>query len=213
MEKMPEEVKVRLIKSAQAGDTDAFSVLVSEHVGYVEWLADKCLAPYLANGARISIQDVYQEGLVGLIQAINTYKTDSEAAFTTYAYMVIKGNVQKQIKFDLNRLGLSGTGHIVQGASLDDENAFFEEPESSGHSALDDIISEDARNEARERFEHAVSGLTQEEKQVLYMINGIGQEQTSNHKKIAKTLGMSEMMVKKTINSAREKISAALGGL
>lgn len=48
------------------------------------------------------IEDLKQVGMVGLMKAIENYKTGSNTKFTTYAYLWIKGEILKYIREDKN---------------------------------------------------------------------------------------------------------------
>jgi len=44
------------------------------------------------------LEDLYQVGNIGLVNAINNYKKDSKAKFSTYAHFYIKGEILKYIR-------------------------------------------------------------------------------------------------------------------
>lgn len=215
MERLSKEDQTELVKSAQSGDMSAFQKLMEELGAYVRYVAKKVFAIYEENGTGISdlsIEDVYQAGFYGLLCAINNYKPDQRAVFTTYAYSCIAGEVKAQIIFELNRLGITHADIKIIGESMDDEeNGLANILISEQISALDEIMEKEEKSKTQELFTEAISALSEDEKKVLFMIHGIDHQKTSNHKKIAKELGLPEIMIKKTIVTAMNKISAALG--
>ena len=48
------------------------------------------------------VEDLKQVGMIGLMKACKSYKSDSNTKFTTYAYLWIKGEILKYIREDRN---------------------------------------------------------------------------------------------------------------
>lgn len=214
MGRLSKEEQAVLVKSAQLGDVSAFQKLVEELSPFVKYVENTILNGYEANGTElkdVSKEDIYLSGIVGLIKSVYKYDSSFDVAFSTYAYSFIAEEIRKQLGFELNRTGITGGGKGIAYTSIDEDNGLVEHLEAMEISTLDEIIGEYERNETRERISKAFESLTENEKKVLFMIHGIDCEKTSNHRKIAKELGISEMMVKVTINDAIRKISKAWG--
>jgi RNA polymerase sigma factor (sigma-70 family) len=77
-------IEKRLILAAQLGDRDARDRVVLENLGFVRALAGR----YRDLG--LPFEDLVQEGVVGLLQAIDDYRADRAAAFSTYAFWHIR---------------------------------------------------------------------------------------------------------------------------
>ncbi len=70
---------------AQAGDPDALAQLVREHIPLVQALS-----------RRFSFcEDAFQQGCMGLVQAIRKYNEESGCQFSTYAVPVILGEMRR----------------------------------------------------------------------------------------------------------------------
>ena len=62
----------------------------------------KIVSNYKEKGLQIGLEisDLYQEGLIGLINAIRTYNQDKEASFKTYASILIERSIMDLIKMN-----------------------------------------------------------------------------------------------------------------
>ncbi len=215
MANLSKEEQDKLVFASQNGDIDSFSKLTQELIPYVRYVIKKVFVGYEEHGvdtSDLSYDDILQAGFLGLIGAVNGYKPDKGAAFSSYAYHGIEGAVKRQLSFELNRSGIKDFTRAITTISVDDEdNGLAETLVYDEINALDEIVNSEELQVEREKFKIAIASLTEEEKKILFMINGIDFEPTSNHKKIAKELGMSEIAVKKAISSATKKMTNALG--
>ena len=77
----------------EKGDQRAFERILALHDkllnNIVRRYAASCGEPY---------EDLVQVGYVGLIKAVNNYKTDSDASFSSYAYAMIDGALQHHFR-------------------------------------------------------------------------------------------------------------------
>lgn len=211
---LSKEEQDKLVFASQNGDIDSFSKLTQELIPYVKYVIKKVFAGYEEHGvdtSDLSYDDILQASLLGLIGAVNGYKPDKQAAFSTYAYHGIEGAVKRQISFELNPSGIKDSTKAITTISVDDEDKGLAETLVYEFNALDEIVNAEELQEEREKFKTAIASLTEEEKKILFMINGIDFEPTSNHKKIAIELGMSVIDVKKAISRAAKKMTNALG--
>ena len=74
-----------LYSLAQAGDPDALSALVRQHIPLVQALCKR----FSWN------EDAFQQGCLGLVKAIRGYREDSGNQFSTYAVPVILGEMRR----------------------------------------------------------------------------------------------------------------------
>ena len=47
-------------------------------------------------------EDLKQQGMIGLIKAVDNYKKDNNTKFSTYAYLWIKGEILEYLRCDKN---------------------------------------------------------------------------------------------------------------
>ena len=83
-----------LIIRAKNYDNEALKELINKHSGLIYDLATN-LVPTCET---LEIDDLYQEGALGLIAAIERYDLNSSAKLSTYAYKYIKGFMLRAMK-------------------------------------------------------------------------------------------------------------------
>jgi RNA polymerase primary sigma factor len=74
----------RLVERARCGDRDARRRVVEEHMGLVRSLARRY------RGLGLPVEDLTQEGAIGLLEAIDDFDAGKGASFSTYAYWRIR---------------------------------------------------------------------------------------------------------------------------
>lgn len=82
--KLSREDEQRLVRQVKAGDQDALDTLVLSHLGFVAKLASR----YAVGGA--PVEDLFNEGTLGLIEAARRYDPDRELRFLTYAVFWVR---------------------------------------------------------------------------------------------------------------------------
>lgn len=83
-----------LIRSAKFNDQDAIQELIRRNEGIIFKLAKELVITCES----LEIEDLYQEGVIGLIKAIERYSPDYESRFSTYVYKCIKGSMLNAMK-------------------------------------------------------------------------------------------------------------------
>lgn len=83
-----------LIKKAQEGDRQARDQLVEENMGLVYSTARK----YTGRG--YDMEDIVQIGVIGLIKGIDRFDLSYEVKFSTYAVVMIVGEVKRFLRDD-----------------------------------------------------------------------------------------------------------------
>lgn len=91
-----------LLLRVRAGDEEALSKLVSRYEKLVAYLSG---ASYKLSGAEQ--EDLIQEGMLGLVRALNGYDTQKNASFNTYASVCIRNALTSAA-----RKSLSGDGRL-----------------------------------------------------------------------------------------------------
>lgn len=83
----------KIIKLVNKGDNQAISDIIENY----KLMIYSIIKNYeLTNGDYIvSIEDLFQEGCIALIEACNSYKENSKTKFSTYAYVVIERSIQR----------------------------------------------------------------------------------------------------------------------
>lgn len=101
-----------LIKLAREGDTKAYADLIENYTNLVSRIARRY---FLIGG---EMDDLVQEGLIGLCGAIKTYNLSSDVAFKSFAYLCIN-NAIKTVLTKSNRQKNSMLNNYL---SVDEQN-------------------------------------------------------------------------------------------
>ena len=83
-----------LLKRAQAGETQARELLVSENIALVKHIVKR----FLGRGA--DYDDLFQYGCIGLVKAIDRFNCDFPVQFSTYAVPLILGEIRRYLRDD-----------------------------------------------------------------------------------------------------------------
>lgn len=81
-----------LIKKAKAGDQESFAEIVREY----NVLVKKIVRKFFLVGAEL--EDLQQEGIIALCNAVSSYEETKEASFKTYATLCIKRAIISLVK-------------------------------------------------------------------------------------------------------------------
>lgn len=121
--------------------------LVADHTKWVYKLANE----YAATWRNVDVEDLVQEGLLGLLLAIRSWRSDAGASLATYAIYKIRLRM-RQLIGDSDRKGEDGTRvHTLVGAvpclSLDAATS------DEGDMSLHDVIPSPTKNPEEEYAE------------------------------------------------------------
>ena len=85
-----------LVYLCSENNEEAINILVNKYRNCIIVVLKEFLKEYNIIG--LEIADLYQEGLIGLVQAINTYNVNKDTTFYTYANTCIKNNITSAMK-------------------------------------------------------------------------------------------------------------------
>lgn len=85
-----------LIYLCNENNEDAINLIINKYKSCIITILKEYLKEYNIIG--IEISDLYQEGLIGLLHAIETFDKDKEVLFYTYACTCIKTNIISAIR-------------------------------------------------------------------------------------------------------------------
>lgn len=157
----------------------------------------------LIEGKGIDYNDLMQEGLIGLVHAINNFKKQKNIKFSTFAFICIKRKILSAVR-DANRKKHS---ILNESYSLDyklgeDEKELMEVT-SNINGGIEDVLVSKEDNKIFNRMLN--ESLSDFEKMVYDLrINNFTYEE------IAHTLGKTEKSVERALSRIREKIKIIL---
>ena len=107
----------QLVTLARAQNEDAFAHLVSRYSGVLHRLS----AQY---GNAVEPEDLAQEGLLGLLSAVKTYRFDGSATFSTYAYTCMRNRMLSVVR----RIGSKPSVQPISDEPVTASNGTGEDP-------------------------------------------------------------------------------------
>lgn len=160
-----------LIYLVSENSEDANKVIYEKYAPVIDYYAKNYLA--LVENAGLDYNDLYQEGLLGVISAINSYSTRKDIKFSTFAFMCIRRKMLTAVK-NANR-----KKHSVLNESLsleykcDEGKDSFENTLASREQGVLDLLVSKENDECFRRM--VDRDLTEFEKMVYEMkVNGFG---------------------------------------
>lgn len=173
----------QLLALARAGDEEAFASLVSLYRRLLYWHSSRSAVELPG----VEAEDLFQEGLVGLLKAVRTYDGVS-SAFSTYASSCIRHSVISAVRRYQKQNGVS--------IPLEETDLV------SDRSPEGDFID---RESGALLYERVFSGLSAYEKQVfeLYLSE-------RSYAEIASCLGKQEKSIANAVCRIRKKLKAML---
>lgn len=179
-EKRYESLTDAELSALAANDEAACAEIVKRHLGTVRRLA----GAYSEKGC--DFDDLFSEGLVGLLSAVRTFDRDKGAAFGTYAYTCVCNRMINAVK-KANRIRVR------------------EEPIGEQSEILDAIPERTvfSEEETRERYSELERHLSDLERDVLTLrFAGLSREETSEK------LGITPKSVDNALSRIRRKVLA-----
>ena len=187
-----------LLKSAQEGNEEAIEKLFS----IFKPLVNKIARSYFLTGG--DIEDLVQEGMIGLFKAIKNFKQNKNTSFKTFATTCIKNQIQSAI-----RVASSEKNMILSTAlSIEQPNVIDDEDEEIEIVLPSPLPKPDEKIENKENFKEIarkiISALSQLELKIL-----IDYLKGYNYNEIA----LKNKITKKSVDNALSRIKNKLSFL
>ncbi len=173
-----------LVLAARAGNDEAFAQLVSRCSSVLQLLSQK----YRRYGAEP--EDLVQEGLLGLLSAVQTYQSGSGATFRTYSGVCIRNRMLSLVR----RLS-GGVSQVERLLGSEDTSSF---PETVGEGPEAAFLRREEANMLQQRLQ---SCLTPLEYRVLLLHIG-----SYSYHEIAMALSITEKAVDNALQRVRRKV-------
>lgn len=200
---LPPEEEAELLAKLEAGD-DAETVkakLIEHNLRLVVYISRKF------ENTGVDADDLISIGTIGLIKAINSFRTDKNIKLATYASRCIENEILMYLR---------RTVKLKSEVSFDEPlNTDFEGNEL----LLSDILGTDSETvyggvEAsveKELLKEALKRLPERERRIMYMRFGLGGQEEMTQKDVADRLGISQSYIsrleKKIIERLKKEIS------
>ncbi len=146
-EKLDEE----LLKEVEEENTDALEELITKYSPKINGIINKYKQK--AHTLGLDTKDLYQEGLIGLIKAIKTYKQEKDASFKTYSTILIEREILDSIKTN-DRIKYKTLNSAI---SLDnyletEDNSLYSFVSDTRNTIDSDLINEEEEEELKKQL-------------------------------------------------------------
>ena len=186
----------KLLQEAQIGNEEAIEQLFSIY----KPLVNKIARSYFLTGG--DVEDLVQEGMIGLFKAIKNFKGDKNASFKTFATTCIKNQIQSAV-----RVASSEKNMILSTALSIEQPSNFEDDEDEIEIVLPSPLPKpDEKIENKENFKQItkkiILALSHLELKIL-----IGYLKGYNYNEIANQNKISKKSVDNALSRIKNKLS------
>ncbi len=184
-----------LVIKAQSGDEFSVNFLLKKYKSLVNKIARSY---FLTDG---DIEDILQEGMIGLYKAIMHFDVDKNASFKTFATTCIKHQLQSAIKVassEKNKI-LSSAISFNDTSQDDDDNEFELLIPSSLPTPDDKILEKERLQEIRKKIKEVLSNL--EIKVLSLYLKGY------NYNEISKISNINKKSIDNALTRIKNKLS------
>ena len=200
---LPPEEEAQLLAKLEAGEEaeEVKARLIEHNLRLVVYIARKF------DNTGVDADDLISIGTIGLIKAINSFRTDKNIKLATYASRCIENEILMYLR---------RTVKLKSEVSFDEPlNTDFEGNEL----LLSDILGTDSEtvyggveaNVEKELLKEALKKLPERERRIMYMRFGLGGQEEMTQKDVADRLGISQSYIsrleKKIIERLKKEIS------
>jgi RNA polymerase sporulation-specific sigma factor len=187
-----------------ADDEDARQRLIEHNLRLVVYIAKRF------ENTGVGIEDLVSIGTIGLIKAINTFRSDKNIKLATYASRCIENEILMYLrKHSGTRVEIS----IDEPLNTDWDGNELLLSDILGNDE-DSVSAELEQMEERERIRRAVSDLDPREREIIELRYGMGGKKELTQKEIADKLGISQSYIsrleKKIIAKLKDEIGAKI---
>ena len=122
MNKFSDYSDENLISDCKSGDDDAYGVLIGRYLFAVRSRA------YAYDKSAIDFEDLVQEGLIGLVNAVKCYDGSFGTSFSTFAYLCIDRNIMSAVKKTFSKKQIPKSVLVFIEETSDFESNNYENP-------------------------------------------------------------------------------------
>ncbi len=199
------EEESEMLKKMEAGeDAEAVKASLIEHnLRLVVYISRKF------DNTGVEADDLISVGTIGLIKAINSFRTDKNIKLATYASRCIENEILMYLR---------RTSRLKSEISFDEPlNTDFEGNEL----LLSDILGTDGdavysgveSKVEKELLAEALSRLPDRERKIMYMRFGLGGREEMTQKDVADTLGISQSYISRLEKKIIDRLKREIGRL
>lgn len=192
-----------LIDVISENNEEALELIINKYQPIIKYIANKKLK--IASNLGMDISDLYQEGLIGLLEAIRDFKDTKKVSFYTFASLCIERQMNTSLtKHNRKRDQILNNAISLDKKIVDSEKTLLEIVEPINNiTALNDIIALESETEL---YTNIKNELSEFEKKVFdlkinnYSCDEIASKLNVTSKKIYSAMRRIKDKIKKQIN-------------
>ena len=182
---LPREDEALLLERLASGDLEARQTLIERNLRLVVYIARRF------ENTGINIEDLISIGTIGLIKAINTYKTDKNIKLATYASRCIENEILMYLRKNVNQKGEVSLDEPLN-TDWDGNELLLSDILGTDSDEVSRPIEEDVD---RTLLNDAISKLDAREREIIVLRFGLFGAREQTQKEVADRLGISQSYI------------------
>ena len=195
------EEEARLLREYGGGKESVKSILIERNLRLVVYIARRF------ENTGIYVEDLISIGTIGLIKAVNTYKSDRNIKLATYASRCIENEILMFLRKTSSQRSEVSLDEPLN-TDWDGNELLLSDILGTEPDCVQRPIEDDAD---REMLRKAIGRLNEREKEIITMRFGLGGTAEKTQKEVADMLGISQSYIsrleKKIISRLRREMS------
>ncbi|MBQ7104758.1 MAG: sigma-70 family RNA polymerase sigma factor [Bacilli bacterium] len=136
---------------------DAYSLMIEKYQPLVKKYAERYMYKYKNYG--IELDELIQEGTIGLINAINSYMNQDKCIFYTFANLIIKREMDRYVKKTLRNKHLILSTAISMSESIGVDDLILEETIYHENNLVEFYLEDEYYSKLLYKFKYELSDL------------------------------------------------------
>jgi RNA polymerase sporulation-specific sigma factor len=197
---LEKEEEERLVYEFSMGSEEARNTLIEHNLRLVVYLAKR----YEVNSTHL--EDLISIGTLGLIKAINTYKSDKNIKLATYASRCIENEILMHLR-KKSRMKIEVSFDEPLNVDYDGNELLLSDILGSDENIIVNDIEEDER---KVKMLKAINELKKREREILTMRFGLDNGEEMTQKDVADKLGISQSYISRLEKRIIKKLQTKL---
>lgn len=190
------EEEQKMLKEYAAGSQEARAVLIERNLRLVVYIAKKF------ENAGINVEDLISIGTIGLIKAVNTFKIDKNIKLATYASRCIENEILMYLRRDVKRKSEVSLDEPLN-VDWDGNELLLSDILGTENDVVSTRIEEEVN---RKLLYHALTKLSDREKQIMDMRFGLKNGKEMTQKEVADAMGISQSYISRLEKKIIERL-------
>lgn len=188
--------EMRMLEEYAKGSMDARAVLIEHNLRLVVYIAKKF------ENAGVNVEDLISIGTIGLIKAVNTFKIDKNIKLATYASRCIENEILMYLRRDVKRKSEVSLDEPLN-VDWDGNELLLSDILGTENDVVSTRIEEEVN---RKLLHHALTKLSEREKQIMDMRFGLKNGREMTQKEVADAMGISQSYISRLEKKIIERL-------